>query len=95
MTATRPTSRWKRSEVTFGPIGRIIATAVVLVPIFYSVFFLVAAVLWAFLILPMATRDIWRRVRTDDVPPALVIPPEPGPLAPGESINDRVVPRRW
>ena len=95
---TGPRSRWLRSEITFGPTGRIVCTVLLIVPvlfgIFYSVFFLIAAAIWLFIV-PMALRDVWRAVRVPGAEPAIVIPPDPKPPAPGESIHDRKMPRRW
>jgi hypothetical protein len=95
----RPTSRWRRSEVTFGPVGRLVATVVVMVPIvfaiFYSVFFIIAAAIWALTLMPWALRDIWRRTYVGTAEPSIVLPPEPAPLTPGESILDRQPPARW
>jgi hypothetical protein len=95
---TQPTSRWARSEVTFGPIGRIVCTALLIAPIlfalFYSVFFLIAAVIWLF-VLPVALRDVWRAVKVRGTAEPIVMPPELEPPAPGESINDRKPPTRW
>jgi len=60
-------SRWQRSEVTFGPVGRVVVTILLLIPVwfgvFYSVFFLVAAAIWGLWIVPLAYRDVWRKVR--------------------------------
>lgn len=93
-----PTSRWLRSEVTFGPVGRVVWTIVLVAPIlfalFYSVFFIVAAAIWAF-ILPMGLRDIWRKVKNPDYEEPIVLPPETPPLKDGESVHDRKMPRRW
>lgn len=78
-------------------MGRVVATVLVLAPILFAVFvnvmFLVAAVLWLFLV-PPALRDIWRRttVATVEIPsedPALRQPP------PVPSIHDRTPPARW
>jgi hypothetical protein len=99
MDRQRTSSRWQGSEVAFGPVGRIVATLLVLIPIlfaiFVNVFFLIAAAIWAFFVLPRAMRDIWRRTSTSPAQPPIIIPPEPGPIPPGESINDRTPPARW
>jgi hypothetical protein len=91
-------SRWLRSEVTFGPIGRIVCTILLIAPvlfgIFYSVFFLVAGFIWLFIV-PLGLRGIWRAVRNPHAPPTLVLPPEPAPPGPGESLHDRRPPQRW
>jgi hypothetical protein len=90
-------SKWKRSEVTYGPVGRVVATVVVLLPVLgavFSVFFLIASLLWLFGIVPMALRGIWRRVRDDEAPATLELGPDLS-VPPGETINDRVGPARW
>jgi hypothetical protein len=75
-----------------------VCTVLLITPVvfglFFNVFFIVAAAIWLF-ILPIALRDVWRAVRTSDDPPPVVIPPEPKPPGPGESILDRKPPRRW
>ena len=59
-------TRWGRSATTFGPVGRVIATFLLLVPV---AFFFVAGMFWAggfiwiFIVVPWALRDIWRRAR--------------------------------
>jgi hypothetical protein len=99
MVDRRPTSRWRSSEVTFGPRGRVVATLLVLVPVAYAVFvnvmFLVAAAIWGLFLLPWALRDIWRKVPDRDAAAEPAIPPVPGPIAERESILDRPAPRRW
>jgi hypothetical protein len=67
--------------------------------IFYSVFFLVFAALWAFWILPLAYRDIWRKVRAPRTPAdelSLAYRqafPDEGPAR--TDINSREMPTRW
>ncbi len=59
-------SRWGRSDVTFGPAGRVVATVVVLLPMVWfatSVGGVVGLVLYGFVLLPWALRDIWRPTR--------------------------------
>jgi hypothetical protein len=94
----KPTSRWRRSTISFGPVGRLVWTVVLLIPILYAIFinmvFLVAAAIWAF-ILPMALRDVWRAVKNPDYEPPIVLPPDPPTLKEGESLHDRRPPRRW
>jgi hypothetical protein len=87
-----------RSEVTFGPTGRIVCTVLVVAPalfgIFVSAVFFIFGVLWLFIV-PLGLRDIWRAVRVPGAQPPIVIPPEPKPPGPGESIQERKLPRRW
>ncbi|HWA67979.1 MAG TPA: hypothetical protein VG899_16565 [Mycobacteriales bacterium] len=91
-------SRWLRSEITFGPAGRIVATVLVVAPALFGIFvsadFFIFGVLWLFIV-PMALRDIWRRVKVPDAESPIVIPEEPKAPAPGESIQDRKPPARW
>jgi hypothetical protein len=58
-------TRLERSVVTFGPLGRMVATGVVLAPLwfFYSgagVLGLAGIVVWIGWVLPIALRDVWR-----------------------------------
>ena len=96
-------SRWQRSEITFGPLGRVVITVALLAPvwfgIFYSAFFLVFAALWAFFIIPLAYRDVWRKVRAARTPAdELALEyrravPDDGPAR--TDINSRTMPTRW
>ena len=96
-------SRWAPSEVTFGPVGRVVATVLLFIPvwfgIFYNVFFLVAAAIWAIGIMPLAYRDVWRRVRsapTDADRLAVAYDqafPDDG--SPRTDITTRTPPARW
>ncbi len=94
---SRPTSRWLRSEVTFGPVGRVAWTLVLLVPIvfalFYNFFFIIAAAIWM-AVVPMAMQDVWRKVKRPDYETIPEIA-EPKTLQPGESLHERVTPKRW
>jgi hypothetical protein len=73
-------SRWKKTDGTFGPAGRIIATVLLLVPL--PVFALgvatgigiIGAGLWVIVAMPWALRDIWKRGATHVQPPL----PAPG-----------------
>jgi hypothetical protein len=108
--AGRPTSviqqrhsRWARSEVSFGPAGRVVVTILLFVPvwfgIFYSVFFLVAAAIWLFCVIPMAYRDVWRKVRAAPTDADLIAVaydrafPDDG--SPRSDIGSRETPSRW
>ncbi|MBV9871584.1 MAG: hypothetical protein JO214_13275 [Frankiaceae bacterium] len=101
-------SRWKRSAVTFGPAGRVLATVVALLPVWwlvgvnipglamsYQIGWLFAGFLYTVFVAPMILRDVWKRVPDRDRPPVLDLPSDPGPPAPGESISDRAMPPRW
>lgn len=62
-----PTSRWAASAVSFGPVGRIVATLLVLLVgvwlLWASLFGMVGGFLWLGIVTPWALRDIWRPVR--------------------------------
>jgi hypothetical protein len=68
-------SRWKKTDGTFGPAGRVIATFLLLVPL--PVFALgvasgigiIGAGLWVVVVMPWALRDIWKRGATHVQPP--------------------------
>jgi hypothetical protein len=68
-------SRWKKTDGTFGPAGRIIATVLLVVPL--PVFALgvatgigiIGAGLWVIVVMPWALRDIWKRGATHVQPP--------------------------
>jgi hypothetical protein len=70
-------SRWKKSEGTFGPTGRVIATLLLLVPLpllamaIATGIGIIGAGIYIVLIMPWALRDIWRKAST------AVQPPEP------------------
>ena len=90
-------SRWRSSAVTYGPVGRIVATAVVLLPIVFAVFvnslFMLAALVWLFM-LPTALRSIWARVHIGDVDD--LGEPDPRPdIDPHDTIAGRTGARRW
>jgi hypothetical protein len=59
-------SRWSRSEVTFGPVGRLVATGLLFLPLAWfvfqaGVFGLVGIAVWS-VVLPWGLRDVWRPV---------------------------------
>ena len=59
-----PSSRWARSSTTFGPVGRMLGTVLLLaVGAWLTVFALVGAAVWWFVVVPWALRDLWRRGR--------------------------------
>jgi len=64
---TRVYSRWRGSQVTFGPVGRLVMTVLMLVPMWWFSQAVVGAwpglVIWGVFILPWGLRDIWRRTR--------------------------------
>jgi hypothetical protein len=96
-------SRWQASEITFGPLGRVVLTALLLIPvwfgIFYSAFFLVFAAIYGVWVLPLAYRDVWRKVRATRTP-ADDLSTQYREAFPDDSpartdIGTREMPRRW
>jgi hypothetical protein len=98
-------SRWATSAVTFGPVGRMVASLLLLLPLWWfinyaGVFGLVGAVIWILKILPWGLRDVWRPVRVPaneaDVIRAraeMMQGADTPPDAP--SINERPALKRW
>jgi hypothetical protein len=65
----------------------------VVVGLFVSVFFFIAAAIWMFLV-PLALRDVWRPVRVGSNPPKpSLLPSQAGPD--GDTIASRRAPTRW
>jgi hypothetical protein len=56
-------SRWRRSDVSFGPIGRIVASVLLCaVPIWWAAASsLVMLLMWVFVISPQLLRSIWKK----------------------------------
>jgi hypothetical protein len=95
-------SRWASSPITFGPVGRVVATVLVILPLLWfglyaGAFGIIGLVVWGGILLPWAMRDIWRPVPTAPLDPLGVgdLPPEPAPIDPETSIQHRAPPRRW
>jgi hypothetical protein len=95
-------SRWAASSITFGPVGRLVATALMFLPLWWSVYYagpfgIVGLVVWGGVWLPKALRDIWRSVPTEPLDPLdvgnLVTPSNE--LDPETAITERVGPSRW
>jgi hypothetical protein len=61
-------SRWRKTQTTFGPVGRVLWTFALIVPVPLFVvagvvgdlFAFGVAVIWAFVIMPMGLRAVWR-----------------------------------
>ena len=64
----RQFSRWRKSDVTFGPLGRIAASILLCaVPIWWAASFsFVMLVMWVFFVSPMVLRSIWRKTQIRD-----------------------------
>jgi hypothetical protein len=59
-------SRWRGSQTTFGPLGRMVITVLLFLPVPFFVFagmFWAGAFIYVFLLLPWGLRDVWRRTR--------------------------------
>jgi hypothetical protein len=108
MAVRQPTSRWRASATSLGPLGRLVTTAIVLAPVWwlsaadvatlaveYRIGFFFAACAWTVFVVPLLLRDIWKKVPNHDATPILELPEERGPIPPGESIHDRSAPSRW
>ncbi|WP_432526065.1 hypothetical protein [Kineococcus mangrovi] len=62
------TSRWAGSSVSFGPVGRVLMTALLLcvgpaLLVGGGAGSVVAGIVWIAVVLPWALRDVWREVR--------------------------------
>ena len=99
-------SRWTSSAVTFGPVGRLVASVLLLVPlawmVLYDGFFAIVSVpIWLFVILPWGLRDIWRAVRlpaseADEIRARIAADGASRPETDGsDDIARRASPRRW
>lgn len=98
-------SRWVRSDVTFGPVGRIAVSLLMLVPLWWfiayaGVFGIVGVPIWLVKVLPWALRDIWRPVRLRATDADLIRAQhellEQAEAAPAHaSIHDRSPVSRW
>jgi hypothetical protein len=75
-------SRWKKSTGTFGPIGRIVATFLLLLPLTRAAVAIATGIgmigggIYIFVIMPWALRDIWKKA------PTVVEPPRPASVSP-------------
>jgi hypothetical protein len=64
-------SRWKGSQTTFGPVGRLVLTVALLLPVVFFWFagmFWLGGIIYVFVLLPWAMRDLWRRTRVRQAP---------------------------
>ncbi|MDQ1494949.1 MAG: hypothetical protein QOG69_1432 [Actinomycetota bacterium] len=75
-------SRWKKSEGTFGPTGRIVATLLLLLPLTLAAAAIATGIgmvgggIYIFVIMPWALRDIWKKAAT------VIEPPRPAGVPP-------------
>jgi len=101
MTSRWRTSRFARSELTFGGVGRVVATLLLLSPVYLAldlagVFGVVFVVPYLLKVVPEGLRWLWQRVPVelvDDPSPVANLSSEPPP--PGTAIADRQPPSRW
>ena len=61
------TTRWSKTDTTFGPVGRMLATVALLVPLAVMVvggladpFVWGGAAVWGAVIMPWGLRDVWK-----------------------------------
>jgi hypothetical protein len=94
-------SRFARSELTFGGVGRVVATILFLFPVYFAldlagVFGILFAVPYLVMVVPQGLRWLWQpapvELVEDPLPPA---DPTPHPPAAGAAIADREAPSRW
>jgi hypothetical protein len=68
-------SRWKKTDGTFGPAGRVIATFLLIVPLpvlalgVATGIGIIGAGMYVVVVMPWALRDIWKRGATHVQPP--------------------------
>jgi hypothetical protein len=94
-------SRFAPSELTFGAVGRVVATILFLSPAYFvlsvaGVFGLVFITPYLVSVVPDGLRWLWQRVPVelvDDPLPPMDVTAEPPP--PGAAIADREAPSRW
>jgi hypothetical protein len=61
-------SRWRKTQTTFGPVGRVLWTFALVVPlplfiiagVIGDLFAFGVVVIWGFVIMPMGLRAVWR-----------------------------------
>lgn len=101
MTSHWRTSRFAPSELTFGALGRVLATMLVLSPVFFAL--ALAGVLGIFfalpyvvMVVPAGLRWLWQPAPVEliaDPLPAATFPADPPPA--GAGIAGRQAPSRW
>jgi len=61
-------SRWRKTQTTFGPVGRVVATVLLVIPFLVMLvggligdfFALGGAAIWLIVIMPWGLRDVWK-----------------------------------
>ena len=98
-------SRWAGSEITFGPVGRIVMSLLMLVPAWWflnyaGIFGVVGIVIWLVKVLPWALRDIWRPVKVPATDSDMIrakhqLLQQTEAAPPNGSVNGTGAPPRW
>ncbi len=100
----RPTSRLMSSVTTFGPVGRVVLTVIVLFPMILMLSFLslddatILGVLTYPVLMWVVLRDIWAPVRVgrrEDYPDPIELSADPQTERAAEVIPGRDAPSRW
>ena len=93
--------RFRSTEITFGPVGRVVMTLALLLPILLflqgGIFGLVGLVVWVGAVVPRGLRDVWREVpHPGQVREERAHLMAPRPDAPDDvAISERPPPARW
>ena len=61
-------TRWRKTQTTFGPVGRVVSTIGLVVPFLFLLatgildggMTLGGAALWGFVVMPWGLRDVWK-----------------------------------
>lgn len=98
-------SRWAKSQVTFGPAGRLVATAATFLPILWFLYYagpfgVMSAAIWMVCAVPWALHDIWQAVKRPATAQELIAAAFESQAASGFGdehvpIDQRVPPTRW
>jgi hypothetical protein len=60
-------SRWRKTQTSFGPVGRLVLTALLLAPMWFfwqtGVFGWQGMIVWGLFVLPWGLRETWQRTR--------------------------------
>lgn len=56
-------SRWTKSDISFGPWGRLLLSVLLLIPVALGLMFsFVLAALWLFVVYPVAMSSVWKKI---------------------------------
>jgi hypothetical protein len=99
---TRRRSRFAATVGSFGPVGRVAVTLLLLVPVWWwattGPFGVIGIPVWVLFVLPRALRDVWRRAPGGGRARRAVLVgrrPRPGLGGDPDSISARAGPTRW